>query len=309
MQFLNFLNYSQEVINAFLESIAGRFLSEPEKLFIAIKYSLLNKGKRVRPALVYALAKLFGMELTKLNAVAASIEIIHCYSLVHDDLPAIDNDDLRRGQLSCHKAFDEATAILVGDGLQSLAFRILADPQFNKFSSLARSNMVIKLANLSGVFGMIRGQARDLASENKIISLDELEEIHKDKTGALINCCLELFMLAYEDGQPNVDVEHVKKLLLSYSNHLAMIFQIKDDLLDLEQSSGIIGKPNGSDQKLNKATFVSILGLVGAKEQLEKHYCLAKLALKDLSHCKNSFDIIGIKLLYDFIDYFKDRRF
>ena len=277
------MDYCQNLINDFLQYIAWRYLNTPEKLFIATKYSLLNDGKRLRAALVYAVADLLKIELTKLNAAAASIELIHCYSLIHDDLPAMDDDDIRRGKPSCHKAFDEATAILVGDALQALAFQILSDQKINPFVASIRSNMVLKLAEAVGFSGMVYGQSQDIDSENKIISLKALESIHAYKTGALINCCIELAMLANNDNI-NYNNQDNKNKLLTYGKHLGLIFQIKDDILDVEQSTEILGKPTKSDQKSQKATFVSILGLDGAKSQLEEHYNLAIVALQNLSN-------------------------
>lgn len=318
--YLTFLNYSQDLVNNFLVLVAERFVNLPEKLFIATKYSLLNRGKRVRSALVYAVANLLDIELTKLNAVAASIELIHCYSLIHDDLPAMDDDNFRRGKPSCHKAFDEATAILVGDALQSLAFQVLCDQKLNPFRDSTKNSMVLKLAASIGFAGMVRGQARDMDSENKKISLSDLEVIHADKTGALINCCLELVILAYQehirmDRNHQViikddDIKFLQQQLLIYSKHLGLIFQIKDDILDIEQHTAILGKPSKSDQKSQKATFVSILGLAGAKQQLNQHYDLAILALKNLSNYHNlKFDDQKMQLLYSFLDYFKDRDY
>ncbi len=194
-----------------MQQIAEHSLYKPERLFIATKYSLLNNGKRLRPALVYAVVNLFNIELTKLNAAAASVELIHCYSLIHDDLPAMDDDDFRRGQPSCHKAFDQATAILVGDGLQSLAFQILSDQEINPFNANIRSNMVLSLSKAAGLLGMVYGQATDMDSSNKIISLKDLETMHAHKTGGLINCCFELAMLALQEKKyDNIDEQNNK---------------------------------------------------------------------------------------------------
>ncbi len=280
-------------------------MNTPEKLYIATKYSLLNNGKRLRPVLVYAVGNLFNNDLHTLNAVAASVELMHCYSLVHDDLPAMDDDDLRRGKPSCHKAFDEATAILVGDGLQTLAFEILINPKINPFNDAIRCKMLHKLAQAAGLNGMVRGQSLDMNSEHKIISLNNLEEIHRYKTGALINCCLELALLANTDNHDN---KLLKQELLNYGTHLGLIFQIKDDILDLEQSTDILGKPSKSDQKSQKATFVSILGLAGAKKQLEKHYNLVISAVENLSQ-QAIFSEQKIALLKQCADYFKYRKF
>lgn len=297
--YLDFVNYCQNLSNNFLQGIAIRYLTTPDRLFLATKYSLLSPGKRLRAVLVYAIADLLEIDLITVNAAAAAVELVHCYSLVHDDLPAMDNDDLRRGKPSCHKAFDEATAILVGDGLQALAFKILSDAEWNPFDANIRSNMALKLAESSGFSGMVYGQAKDIESENKIISLKDLEIIHEHKTGSLINCCIELAILASN----KVDFE-IKNKLLIYGKHLGLIFQIKDDILETEQQTEILGKSSRSDQKSNKATFVSILGIAGAKQQLAEHYNLAVMALQSLIY-----DNQKIQLLHQFAEYFKNRIF
>ena len=317
--FLDFLNCCQDRINIFLQQTLKNFFSKSDSLFTATKYSLLSGGKRLRPALVYAIGDYFGLnELTILNAAAASLELIHCYSLVHDDLPAMDNDDLRRGQPSCHKAFDEATAILVGDGLQTLAFQILADPVVNKFDNETRCNMILQLAKAAGFAGMVKGQAQDMACEAKLtnklagesaidiknISLKDLEMLHANKTGALIVCSIELALLAVAESNKFNDLT-VKQYLLNYGYHLGLIFQIQDDILDFEQSTEILGKPSGSDQKLQKATFVTLLGLDGAKQQLEQHYKQVILILQNLVTYNNK----NITLLQQFADCCKVRNF
>jgi len=309
--FLYFLTNCQNRANNFLQQTLEHFVSDTDELFAATKYSLLGGGKRIRPALVYAIGEYFELnELTILNAAAASLELIHCYSLIHDDLPAMDNDDLRRGQASCHKAFSEATAILVGDGLQTLAFQILADPVVNQLDGETRCNMIFKLAKAAGFSGMINGQAQDIAYENMVISdhknisLKNLEKLHISKTGALIVCCIELAMLAVFANDHKLHNPTIKQQLLNYGHHLGLIFQIQDDILDFEQPTEILGKPNGSDQKLQKATFVTILGLEGAKQQLEQNYNAAMLALQNLAIYNKT-----TKLLQQFAEGLKVRNF
>jgi farnesyl diphosphate synthase len=309
--FIYFVTDCQNRVNNFLQQTIDGFFSKSDELFSATKYSLLGGGKRLRPALVYAIGNYFELnDLTILNAAAASLELIHCYSLIHDDLPAMDNDDLRRGQPSCHKAFSEAKAILVGDGLQTLAFQILADSVINKFDSETRCNMVLKLAKAAGFSGMVNGQAQDIAYESiairdpKEFSLSNLERLHANKTGALIVCCIELAILAAFANDNKLSYPTVKQQLLNYGYHLGLIFQIQDDILDFEQSTEILGKTHGSDQKLHKATFVTILGLDGAKQQLEQHYNEAILALQNLAMYNNS-----TNLLRQFADGFKIRNF
>lgn len=305
--YLSYLNFCEKRINSFLQQILESLLGVSDSLFAATKYSLLSGGKRLRPALVYAIGDYLEInELTNLDAAAASVELIHCYSLVHDDLPAMDNDDLRRGVPSCHKAFNEATAMLVGDGLQALAFQVLTDPIFNQLNGIIKSNMVLSLSKAVGFLGMVNGQAQDMTCNKDNITLNNLEKIHKYKTGALIVCCIELAILATGAENNNLkDLKIIQQQLLAYGSHLGLIFQIKDDILDFEQSTEILGKPNKSDQRQDKTTFVTLLGLTAAKQQLDKHYNKAMLILKNLA-LKNNKNII---LLQQFVDYFKNRKF
>lgn len=244
-------------------------------LFSAIRYSALNNGKRLRPTLVYATGQMLDISLDRLHAAAASIELIHCYSLVHDDLPAMDDDDLRRGIPTCHKAFDEATAILTGDALQSLAFQILSDPELNPVPASQQVSMINILAKASGPAGMVLGQAQDLAAEDKSLGLQDITTLHKNKTGALFNACIELAMLCTPTP---VDTDTQSRLRL-YAEHLGLAFQIHDDVLDVIGEENIIGKPVGSDQKLAKSTFTSLLGVDGAKQKALENLHLALQAI------------------------------
>jgi farnesyl diphosphate synthase len=231
-------------------------------LFTATRYATLNGGKRLRPALVYATGAALGIQdLSLLNAAAASVELIHCYSLIHDDLPAMDNDDLRRGKPSCHKAFNEATAILAGDALQTLAFELLSDPILNPCTAEIRIQMVNVLAKAIGTHGMILGQGEDLAAENKCISLEQLIQLHKHKTGALIKAAIHLASLAANCQKPAII-----QALLHYGDCLGLAFQVYDDILDITTDTITLGKPANSDQRNNKATFPSLLGLEQAKQ-------------------------------------------
>ncbi len=228
-------------------------------------------GKRLRPIIIYLVGEHFGIPLSKLDILAASIELIHCYSLVHDDMPCMDNDDLRRGLPSCHKKFDEATALLVGDGLQALAFEILSKlTNDNSTINEYRNNLQIIniLACKSGIAGMVLGQHYDLEADNMDApSIQYLENMHALKTGALFEAAFTMPYLAQ-------DIIPASKILLELKNIaqiLGLAFQIQDDILDASASIDVLGK-NGSDAKNNKATFVTILGLEKSTVILKQKY-------------------------------------
>ncbi|MFU8797867.1 MAG: farnesyl diphosphate synthase [Gammaproteobacteria bacterium] len=202
----------------------------PKRLHEAMRYAVLNGGKRLRPALVYATGESLGVPLEKLDIAACAVEFIHAYSLIHDDLPAMDNDDFRRGLPTCHKAFDEATAILAGDALQVLAFQILADAVF--LSADQRIKMISTLAHACGSFGMAGGQAMDLASTGKIMTESELETLHRCKTGALIQASVALGIIISASSAPS---------LILYARALGLAFQIQDDILDNDAYSQLVG--------------------------------------------------------------------
>lgn len=249
--------------------------THPASLHQAIRYSALAGGKYIRPLLVYTTGQIFGANMTQLDAPACAVELIHAYSLVHDDLPAMDDDDLRRGKPTCHKAFSEATAILAGDALQSLAFGILAEDQQLNVSSETRLKMIQFLA--TGSQGMACGQAIDLESEGKALSLAELENMHMNKTGALIRTSVQLGALTAESISK-------KELacLDEYAKCIGLAFQIRDDILDIEGDTAVIGKPQGSDLARNKSTYPALLGLDGAKQKaLEMHH-QAQMALSEI---------------------------
>jgi geranylgeranyl pyrophosphate synthase len=234
----------------------------PVRLHSAMRYSALGAGKRIRPTLVYATAQAIGLAPETVDAAAAAVELIHAYSLVHDDLPAMDDDDLRRGRLTCHKAFDEATAILVGDALQTLAFQVLALDE--NLPAAVRVAMVATLARASGSRGMAGGQALDLAAESQMPDLAMLENIHIHKTGALIRAGVSLATLARPDLDPQL-----AERLDRYAKCLGLAFQIRDDILDVEGDSAVIGKTSGKDQAQEKATYPALMGLGAAREAAE----------------------------------------
>jgi farnesyl diphosphate synthase len=233
----------------------------PARLHEAMRYATLGGGKRIRPTLVYATGQALGLPPETLNGAACAVELIHSYSLVHDDLPAMDNDDLRRGRPTCHKAFDEATAILVGDALQCLAFQVLAADKDLPGDSASRLAMLDTLARASGSRGMAGGQALDLKAEGHEVDLAMLENIHIHKTGALIRASVRLPTLA----RPDLGAELADKLD-RYAKCLGLAFQIRDDILDVEGETAVIGKTRGKDQAQEKATYPALLGLAGARE-------------------------------------------
>jgi len=234
---------------------------QPAYLHNAMRYSVLSDGKRIRPALVYATGDAFGLDHEELDGPACAVEIIHAYSLIHDDLPAMDDDDLRRGNPTCHKAYDEATAILAGDALQALAFHILAhDAKINVVAE-QRIKMIDTLAVASGSRGMAGGQAIDLEAVGKKLNLVELKNMHIRKTGALIRASVELGTLSCQE----LDIDLFKKVS-HYVECIGLAFQVQDDLLDIEEDTETLGKPQGSDMMQNKPTYPELLGLDGAKE-------------------------------------------
>jgi farnesyl diphosphate synthase len=242
-----------------LEAVLPAAEIEPARLHQAMRYAALGPGKRIRPLLCYGAGEALGVSPALLDRPAAAVELIHAYSLVHDDLPAMDDDDLRRGRPTCHRAFDEATAILAGDALQSLAFQTLAEA--SDLPPATRVAMVENLARASGSRGMAGGQAFDLAAEGQHLDRALLEHIHIHKTGALIRAAVRMAILA--DGP--VDAERAERLD-RYAKCLGLAFQIQDDILDVEGDSATLGKTAGRDQVLDKATYPSIVGLAEAKE-------------------------------------------
>ncbi|MDR2219566.1 MAG: polyprenyl synthetase family protein [Methylobacillus sp.] len=232
----------------------------PQRLHAAMRYAILGGGKRVRPLLAHASGELFGASADKLDIAAAAVEMIHAYSLVHDDMPCMDDDDLRRGKPSCHKQFDDATALLVGDALQSLAFQALAQPGLCSNAG-QQVHMIHLLAVASGSRGMAGGQAIDLASVGLNLSQQELEFMHIHKTGALIRVAVLL-------GAHCADAPDEKKLhaVDRYAKSIGLAFQVVDDILDAKADTATLGKTAGKDAKNNKPTYVTILGLAQARE-------------------------------------------
>jgi geranylgeranyl diphosphate synthase type II len=247
----------------------------PAHLHEAMRYASLDGGKRVRPLLVYAAGGALGADRSALDGPACAVEFIHAYSLIHDDLPAMDDDDLRRGKPTCHKAFDEATAILAGDALQTLAFEVLANDTAMLADPARRLSMVAELAQASGSRGMAGGQAIDIAAEGRRLGLDELAHMHRLKTGALIRASVRLGALsapAYTEAQG--------ARLDEYAACIGLAFQIRDDILDVEADTATLGKTQGADQARNKPTYTSLLGLAGAKDKLREVHSAALASLQ-----------------------------
>jgi geranylgeranyl pyrophosphate synthase len=246
----------QSVLDAALPS-ADRI---PQRLHAAQRYAVLGGGKRLRPLLVYCTGEALGIQAAALDAPAAAVELIHSYSLVHDDLPAMDDDDLRRGQPTTHRAFDEATAILAGDALQVLAFSLLARDRAPGVSAEARIKMIRILADASGTEGMAGGQAIDLSAVGHKLDLDEVEAMHRLKTGALIRA--SVLMAA---ACSSTIGEEQWNALDGYSQDIGLAFQIQDDILDVEGNFEVLGKTIGADAARAKPTYPSLMGLEAAK--------------------------------------------
>jgi farnesyl diphosphate synthase len=249
---------TDSVINGLLRSPPGL----EARVYEAMRYSALAPGKRLRPLLVLASSRLFGVARGSALQVAAALEMVHAYSLIHDDLPAMDNSDLRRGRPTCHKAFDDATAVLAGDGLLTMAFEVLSHPDTHGSPSV-RCELVAALANAAGSAGMVGGQMIDLIAEKQPLDMGAITRLQRMKTGALI-------AFACEAGAILARAPHESRLALrGYAHDLGLAFQIADDLLDVEGSAEETGKPVGADAAAGKATFVSILGVERARAQAE----------------------------------------
>ncbi len=247
----------------------------PVRLHQAMRYAVLAPGKRVRPILVYATAQTLGIDLDRVDGAAVAVEIIHAYSLIHDDLPAMDDDDLRRGRPTCHREFDEATAILAGDALQALSFYIISHDPLMTGDTAARLAMIEKLALFSGSRGMAGGQAIDLEAVGRSLNIAELETMHIHKTGALIRTCIQLAALSAD----NLDRKRFAALD-SYAKSIGLSFQVMDDILDVVGDTAVLGKQQGSDSALNKPTFPSIIGLDASREKARELHENALRALR-----------------------------
>ena len=291
-----YLEEKKKIVEDSLIELLGNYRNKyPEKLAEAMEYAVMNGGKRIRPILMYMICDLFEKNncksYDKIKEIAVALEFIHCYSLFHDDLPAMDNDDYRRGKLTVHKKYNEAIGVLVGDVLLTEAFGIIANSK-----SLGNKNkieIISKLSEYAGFFGMVGGQFVDMESENKKVEIDTLKYIHAHKTGKLLTAAIELPMIA-------LDVESEKReKMVEYSKLLGIAFQIKDDILDIEGNFEEIGKKS-NDIENDKTTYPSIFGLEESKRLLQEYLEKAKKIIFD--------EFEGNELFLELTDYFGNRK-
>ena len=269
----------QQRINQFLEQQLKQLKINDDKLHQAMSYGLLIGGKRIRPYLAYVTGEALDVDLHDIDGIAGALECIHAYSLLHDDLPAMDDDDLRRGKPTCHKAFDEATAILAGDSLQTLAFDIIANHNFSDTVKPKQLKLIQQLITASGYQGMCGGQALDLAATDKQITLAQLETLHSLKTGAL----LEASVLMAAECSPKISRED-KESPKEYPKLVGLAYQVQDDIIDITSTQEQLGKPSGSDLAANKSTYPALLGLQGAQQKAENLFQQALQALARLPY-------------------------
>ena len=291
-----YLEDKKKIVEGNLKELLGNYENKyPEKLAEAMEYAVMNGGKRIRPILMYIVCDLFEKNncksYDKIKEIAAALEFIHCYSLVHDDLPAMDNDDYRRGKLTVHKKYNEAIGVLVGDVLLTEAFGIIANSK--SLGAKNKIEIISKLSEYAGFFGMVGGQFVDMESENKKVEIDTLKYIHAHKTGKLLTAAIELPMIA-------LDIESEKReKMVEYSKLLGIAFQIKDDILDIEGNFEEIGKKS-NDIENDKTTYPSIFGLEESKRLLQEYLEKAKKIIFD--------EFEGNQLFLELTDYFGNRK-
>jgi farnesyl diphosphate synthase len=296
MNLSTFQQISRDRVNLTLSQTIHALPEHSERLKQAMEYALLIGGKRMRPFLVYATGKMLSVQEKDLDGPAAAIEAIHAYSLIHDDLPAMDDDDLRRGHPTCHIYFDEATAILAGDALQTIAFEILCDYPLSGELALKRIQLIKIVSQAAGYNGMCGGQAMDLAATDQHITQQQLEDLHGKKTGALLSACVEMAIALAADITPQS-----RQLLMNFAKTIGLAFQVQDDILDVVGDSVVLGKPQGSDQAMNKSTYPAMLGLVQAQVYLDNLHQQALQALRTLpynTHMLESFTDFVIHRTY-----------
>ena len=287
--FKNYLEEKKEIIEKNLKKSLSKY-KYPERLSEGMEYAVMNGGKRIRPVIMYIICDLFEKEYKYIEDIALALEFIHCYSLVHDDLPAMDDDMYRRGKLTTHIKYDEATAILVGDALLTEAFNIISDSKNIKDKN--KVQIIRKLSEYAGFYGMIGGQYLDIESENKEVSIETLEYIHTHKTGKLLTASVELPLIALD-----IEDEKIEKLI-EYSKLIGIAFQIKDDILDIEGTFEETGKES-TDMKNDKKTYPSLFGMEKSKEMLNDYINRAKNIIIE------NFD--ENKLFIELADFFGNR--
>lgn len=285
----NLFTECRELTDATLNELIPSAETEPKKLHEAIRWSIFAGGKRFRPMLVLAVGRIFGADNAQLLRTAAAVEMIHTYSLIHDDLPAMDDDDLRRGRETCHVKFDEATAILAGDCLQALAYQTIAEDE--TLDNKTRVKLISALARAEGTpFGMVAGQFFDLEAEGKNISIEQLKRIHESKTGAMI-------IISAQAGAIIANAsENEFRAITEYSSKLGLLFQVTDDLLDVTQPTEVLGKTAGKDLVAEKATYPSLYGLEEAQKLAER---IHTEACQELDKIEKDTEVL--RLLVDFI--------
>ena len=289
-----YLETSKQSIEQWLTTVLHSPIPEYKRLYEAMNYSLLQGGKRIRPILTKAVLEAMKVDASLYKEFLCALECIHTYSLIHDDLPAMDDDDLRRGLPTCHVKFGEANAILAGDALQTLAFSILSDADMPEVSDRDRISMISELASASGIAGMCGGQALDLDAEGKHVPLDALERIHRHKTGALIRAAVRLGALSAGDkGRRALPV------LDKYAESIGLAFQVQDDILDVVGDTATLGKRQGADQQLGKSTYPALLGLEQARKKARDLIDDARQSLKQLA--EQSLDTSALEALADYI--------
>lgn len=315
MELADFFSYVQKRVNQCMQQKLESMSADPQDLKDAMSYGLLLGGKRARPFLVYATGLAFGGHEKSLDYVAAAVECIHAFSLIHDDMPEMDNDLLRRGQPSVHAKFGSATALLAGDALQALAFDFLTDPKC-KLSGETKSRLCACLAKATGFAGMCGGQSLDLAAEHQKLEQPSLEKLHSLKTGALITAAIEMGYIAARDDMRHVEdredpianalslveswpTNRELKALREYGLKTGLAFQVWDDVLDVEGDTAVLGKTVGSDEKLEKSTYVTLLGLEEAKRYAVQLSHDAKKSLDNLD--------VDCRLLLQFAEFCVER--
>ena len=291
--FKEYLKEKKEIVEKNLEKMLKKY-EYPHRLSEAMKYGVMNGGKRIRPIIMYMICDLFGESYTKIEDIAVALEFIHCYSLIHDDLPAMDDDMYRRGKLTTHIKYDEATAILVGDVLLTEAFNIVVNS--NKITDKDKVKVIQKMSKYAGFYGMVGGQYVDMESENKKVGAETLEYIHNHKTGKLLLASVELPLIV-------LNVEGVKKeKLLEFAQIIGIAFQIKDDILDVEGSFEETGKES-TDEKNEKTTYPSLFGIEKTKKMLNDYVEKAKRIIEN-----NFLENKNKELLLKLLEYFVERK-